>query len=64
MDVKTYAVTVTFKFPIPGERDGAPIEVLARNANEAIKKARQEMSSRGYTRHDGPITYTAKVKKD
>ena len=58
MNTKTYEVTVTAKYPATGERPGVLV-IDARNAVEAVKKARNEMASNGHTRQDGPLKYTA-----
>ena len=62
--LKTYIVTTTFKYPAAGYSSDGTIEVAAKNSKDAIKSARKEMSHRGHTRHDGPITYTAAVKAE
>jgi len=62
--LKHYAVTVTFKYPASGSKEGPPLRVIAKDHSGAIKAARSEMRHRGYDRHDGPITYRAKVVRD
>ena len=56
--MKNYAVTVTAKYPAVGERPGE-IEVTAKDKKDAIKQARREMSDRGHTRQDGPLSFKA-----
>lgn len=55
----TYEVTVSSKVRIAGEREGT-LEVVAKDAKEAVKRARQEMSNRGHTRQDGALIYKAR----
>lgn len=61
--LKTYAVTMTSKYPAAFERPGV-IEVQALNAADAIKKARARSFLYGLSdRHDGPTIYRAKAVK-
>jgi hypothetical protein len=59
--IKPYRVEVTAKFPVWGERPSI-IEVFARNAKDAISRARREVWNSGYTRQDGPMIY--RIKKN
>jgi hypothetical protein len=62
--MKTYQVTITAKYPAAYERPGV-IEIQATNASDAIKKARRQTWNDGaFDRHDGPMTYRAKVLQD
>lgn len=54
--LKEYRVEVRAKFPAYGEIPGI-IEVVARNAKDAISAARREMARNGHTRQDGPLVY-------
>ena len=52
-----FEVTVT-NTAVAHERPSS-IRVFAKNAKEAISRARQAMASMGYTRQDGPFSYSA-----
>lgn len=56
--MRDYLVYVTPKHPVANERV-TTIEVSAKNAREACKKARAEIFNRGYTRQDGVMFYRA-----
>ena len=55
-DLHDYEVTVTSRYPAYNEQPGI-LQISARNAAEAIKRARREMSRAGHTSQDGPLAY-------
>jgi hypothetical protein len=57
---RNWEVTVTFKYQTAGSIGNSDtIEVSARSKSEAIQKARDEMSDRGYDRMSGPMYFRA-----
>lgn len=62
MSAKTYEITVRAKFHVAGMDDESTFQVIAKDHAEALKRARKHMRwTAGHTRHDGPLSYRAKV---
>jgi hypothetical protein len=56
--MKTYLVTASLNSASCYNK-GYQFEIIARNATEAVQKARRDIVNTGHTRQDGGLTYKA-----
>lgn len=61
MQSRYFLVTIAPKFPSATMQAESVARYFATSNADAIKQARAEMSRAGWTRHDGPVSYRAKL---
>lgn len=59
--LRYFEVTLTAKNPAAGDRSATTRRYLALDASAAVKAARAEAKRNGYSRHDGGMSYRAKL---